>query len=193
MNLYNLHDNPKDLHKHSDADKEIIQVFWDTYKHDPHELKKREAVIAKNATAARCYATRTLRAPFPAGEKAIFADAIETLEYAKAFGIRNAEVEKKIAKDSSLAYQYAKYVIKGRWPEGESAIAKSPITSFNYAHSVIKKPFPAGEEIMYKRGSSALHQSYLEIFPERREAFKEFVRAEATEHFKNMRAKNESL
>jgi hypothetical protein len=28
MNLYDLHDNPKGLHRHDDADAQILEVFW---------------------------------------------------------------------------------------------------------------------------------------------------------------------
>jgi hypothetical protein len=34
--------------------------------------------------------------------------------------------------EATRAYDYAKYVIKGRWPEGEPAIAKDPDYSIFY-------------------------------------------------------------
>ena len=47
--------------------------------------------------------------------------------------------------DPSQAYYYAKYAIKGRFPEGEEAIARHPQCALQYARDVIEDPFPQGE------------------------------------------------
>ena len=48
------------------------------------------------------------------------------------------KAEAAIVSDPSVAYNYARYVIKGRWPEAEKAIVSDPFTAFNYALDVIK-------------------------------------------------------
>jgi hypothetical protein len=65
---------------------------------------------------------------------------------------RFPEGEQAIAKSSKYAYMYAKDVIKGRWPEGEAAIAKHAWWSYGYAIHVIKERFPAGEEAISYSG-----------------------------------------
>jgi hypothetical protein len=45
----------------------------------------------------------------------------------------------------ALAYQYARDVIKGEWPEGEKALAESPWYAIRYACDVIKGRFLKGE------------------------------------------------
>lgn len=47
--------------------------------------------------------------------------------------------------DPPEAYDYARNVIKDRWPEGEPAIATSPQWAYYYAIDVIEGPFPEGE------------------------------------------------
>jgi hypothetical protein len=42
-----------------------------------------------------------------------------------------------IKKDPNCAYLYAKYVIKGRWKEGEETIKKNPQYAIFYAQEVI--------------------------------------------------------
>ena len=52
-----------------------------------------------------------------------------------------------VHKESSpvLAYQYARDVVKGEWPEGEKALAESPWYAIRYACDVIKGRFLKGE------------------------------------------------
>lgn len=54
--------------------------------------------------------------------------------------------ETGIAKSPEFSFKYARFILKGRFPEGEDAIATSPKFSFKYARAVLKrKRFPLGE------------------------------------------------
>jgi hypothetical protein len=120
MNLYNYHSQPEDLHKHKEAEDSVVEVFWDKYKNNPKELKKREPAIAKSAEYSYYYAKNVIHGKFPLGEAAI-------------------------AKDSYYSYYYARDVLKGRFPLGEPAIAKDAEYSYWYAKYVLKGEFPLGE------------------------------------------------
>ena len=48
--------------------------------------------------------------------------------------------------DPEWAYNYARYAIRGRWPEGEKLIASDPQWAYSYADEVLKGRFPEGEE-----------------------------------------------
>ena len=87
-----------------------------------------------------------------------------------------SKVRPPTEKELRSAYNYAKDVIKGRFPEGEEAIAKSPQWAHYYAVNVIKGRFPEAEEAIAKspglRSQGTLGQDYaklyLEQFPEAR-------------------------
>ena len=66
--------------------------------------------------------------------------------------------------DPSQAYYYAKYAIKGRFPEGEAAIATYPFYAYYYTMDIIKGRFPEGEEAIAKDTKYA--KKYLEAFPD---------------------------
>lgn len=59
-------------------------------------------------------------------------------------------LEHLIAKDPKQAYNYAKHVIKGRWPEAEPFILKDVIASFRYANGVLKCRWPEAEPLIIK-------------------------------------------
>lgn len=141
MNLYKLHDNPKDLHKHKEADIHVVQHFWDKYLSDEVESKKkqlakREDAIAKSAMHSFLYASEILRQPFPKGEAAL-------------------------TKNTDYAFMYAKYVLQGPFPKGEDAISKSGYYSFNYA-MLTDKRFDKGEKSILSNGDQAVN--YAAIF-----------------------------
>lgn len=48
------------------------------------------------------------------------------------------------------SYEYARVIIKGRWPEGEPIIMKSPLCSYVYAKNVIQGRFIEAEPIIMK-------------------------------------------
>ena len=63
---------------------------------------------------------------------------------------RFPEGEATIATDPGRAYEYADYVINGRFPEAEAAIATSPTWAYHYAKYVIKDRWPEGEAAIAK-------------------------------------------
>ena len=66
--------------------------------------------------------------------------------------------------DPWWAYEYAKDVIRGRWPEAEATIAKDPYSAYHYARDVIGGRWPEGEAAIAK--SPGYAKVYLEAFPE---------------------------
>ena len=74
MNLYNLHSDPQSLLYFEEAPEIVPDLFWDKYKNNPEELKKREREISVDAEYSYYYARGVLEGPFPAGEAAISKD-----------------------------------------------------------------------------------------------------------------------
>jgi len=59
-----------------------------------------------------------------------------------------AELKKReaaLAKDSEIAYRYARNILQGKFPAGEAVIATDEYWSYQYAFYVLKDRFPAGE------------------------------------------------
>ena len=81
LNLYNLHSNPEILDHYDNIDMILPLVFWDKYKNNIPELKKREKYIAKYPEYAYKYAKNILKKPFVLGEPSIFKDP----KYAKQY------------------------------------------------------------------------------------------------------------
>ena len=125
MNLYNLHDNPEQLHKHKEAFDTVPALIWDKFRDDPAELKKREDAIAKDAKYSLAYATHILQGPFPKGEEAI-------------------------SKDAQCSIDYARYVLEDPFPKGEAAISKVAHFAYSYARDILQGPFPKGEDTIKK-------------------------------------------
>ena len=63
-------------------------------------------------------------------------------------------------KNPSAAYQYAIYVIKGRWPEAEPIIMKDPESAYKYAKDVIKGRWPEAEPFIKKNGYYTDYYNY---------------------------------
>lgn len=53
--------------------------------------------------------------------------------------------EARIAHDATASYQYALYILEGRFELGEPAIAESAVYSFLYARYVLYERFDGGE------------------------------------------------
>jgi hypothetical protein len=136
MNLYNLHDNSESLDLHDEAHDQLPSVFWEKYKDNPAELKKREKYIAKDPVCSYYYARDVLKDPFKAGEAAI-------------------------AKNAEYSYFYARDILKGPFKAGEAAIAASPVRSYMYAVYILKGPFKLGEEAISK---SEYKEQYEKLF-----------------------------
>ena len=56
------------------------------------------------------------------------------------------EGEKAIATNAHYSYYYAKDILKGPFPEGEKAIATNSQNAYYYAKNILKGPFPEGEK-----------------------------------------------
>jgi len=64
------------------------------------------------------------------------------------FEEESKQYEKKIIKDPVKAANWARYVIKGRWPEAEPYILKDPYAAVDYAGYVIKGRWPEAEPMI---------------------------------------------
>jgi hypothetical protein len=133
MNLYKFHAEPHKLEHHETAQDRIVELFWDTYKNNPEELKKREKAIARSSYYSYVYAMYVLQGPFNLGEPAI-------------------------AKNTKYSYWYAKCVLNGPFKLGEPAIAREADDSYYYARNVLNGPFKLGEPAIAK--SSRYKQKY---------------------------------
>ena len=125
MNLYKLHSKPASLDFYEKVSETNPYVFWEKYKKNKEELKKRETYIAKDAYSSFLYARDILQGPFPAGEEAI-------------------------AKNSNFAYYYVEDVLKCPFPLGEEAIAKDEYFASEYAKNILKKDFYLNGKLIAK-------------------------------------------
>jgi hypothetical protein len=139
MDLYSLHDDPSSLNHHDVAHDQVPELIWDKYRHQPAELKKREAALAKDPEIAYWYALYVLKGPFKLGEPEIAKDAVCTYWYARDVLKGPFKLgEPAIAKDAECAYYYAYSVLKGPFKLGEPAIAKNAECAYSYAKNVLK-------------------------------------------------------
>ena len=125
MNLYNFHAKPKLLDGYDSVPENNPHFFWEKYKNNPAELKKREKYIAKSANYAYLYAGDVLNGPFPAGES-------------------------EIAKDVYYAYWYAADILGAPFPLGEEAISKNALYARWYARDVLEKDFYLDDKLIAK-------------------------------------------
>lgn len=123
MNIYKFHIEPESLNGFNQADMNVVDCFWNKYKNNPAELKKRERAISKSAKYAYEYAYDVLKGEFQLGEYSISTDDL-------------------------YSYLYASNILKGPFPLGEPAIATDSYSSYIYAIDVLKGPFPLGEPII---------------------------------------------
>lgn len=61
----------------------------------------------------------------------------------------------KSKKAAKRAFEYAKDVIQGRWPDAEPIIAKKPATALKYAQIIIKGRFPEAESVIAQDAGDA--------------------------------------
>ena len=106
-----------------------------------------EKAIAQNAEYSYYYAKDAIKGRWPEGESAIAKNSKYSYYYAKdAIKGRWPEGESAISQDAFYSYLYALKVIKGRFPEGEYAIAKEDESlAYEYAKDVLKDRFILGE------------------------------------------------
>jgi hypothetical protein len=70
------------------------------------------------------------------------------------------EAEPFIATHPQTAYYYAQHIIEGRWPEGEKAIAQDAAIACSYAIFVIHDRFPEGEAVIAQDTEQAYDYAY---------------------------------
>jgi hypothetical protein len=82
--------------------------------------------------------------------------------YIKATIITKSDLEKIIATDAYISYQYAQFPLKGRFELGESLIANDPLLSYMYSVFVICDRFELGEKAIYSNSyCSQLYERFL--------------------------------
>ena len=139
LNIYKYHTHPESLPLYEKAMECIPDIFWEKYKNNPKELKKREGAIAQSAEYSYWYAADVLKERFEAGEEII-------------------------ATNAQYSYWYALDVLKNRFEAGEEIIATDAWCSYRYAADVLKERFEAGEESILNGGYK---QDYLKFLKEK--------------------------
>ena len=81
-------------------------------------------------------------------------------EYLHALSADNPKLLRIVKTEPDLAYEYAKEVVGGRWPEGEDIIATDPAKSILYAGNVLDDRFPKGEDTILKSLSGGWMGAY---------------------------------
>jgi len=135
-----------------------------------------EALIKTNPKAVLTYAVLVLKERWIEGEPALYDGAYwvdwkALLEYYEVFFAKASkrnrwpEAEFKIKEDAELAYKYAIYSLKERWPdpEDEVAISKNPLYAYLYTTMIIDKRWPEGEKAISK-GDPGKALSYYKKF-----------------------------
>ena len=164
MNIYDFYSNPEELDYYHEADIKIVNFFWDKYKSNDKELKKREDAIANEQRKAVFYAHSVLNGKrFPKAEINIAKDPESAYLYSK-FIIKGPwePGEKAIATDIAFSMRYASKIIGGQWEPGEDTISKDPKYSFDYATTVIHDKFPKGEKTILNSQYKNKYLNFLE-------------------------------
>jgi hypothetical protein len=78
-------------------------------------------------------------------------------------GERIPEIEAIIKESSIWAHEYARDVIKGRWPEAEAKIFSDPASGRNYIYKAPKGPCPEIEDSIKDLGWLALHYAMVAL------------------------------
>ena len=87
---------------------------------------------------------------------------ITAFNCAKYIKERCDDLEKIIATDACISYQYAQFPLKGRFELGESLIANDPLLSYMYSVFVICDRFELGEKAIYSNSyCSQLYERFL--------------------------------
>jgi len=169
MNLYQYYNNPESLYGNENIDTMLPDFFYKLYKHDPQELKKREAGIAKSPEFSFKYARFILKGRFEEGEDAIATSPRYSYKYARSVLKRNRfEMgEPAIATDAESSLDYAVEILDGvdggeRFEMGEPAIAKDANSALWYVKSVIKDRWEEAEPAIFKSMYKHDYLYYLE-------------------------------
>ena len=90
---------------------------------------------------------------------------LDNIDFEQLIGDRDIEIYKLIEaiNEQGIAWalcRYARYVVKGRWPEAEPYIMKNPKTAYRYALCVIKGRWLEAEPYIKKNPEQACHYAY---------------------------------
>ena len=194
MNLYNLHKDPKSLHKHREAHDTRIELISNRIdagqKLNDKQIK---AIAGDYSSLCYKYAQNVLNGRFRAGEEAISKVPGTALSYAinilqgRFRAGEEAIINTRGRPDDIVTY--ALRVIKGPWPEAEDKIAESSMLSYRYAANVLKGRFPKGEKEIAKH--AGLVVSYAMLIKNRFPAGEKILRSSGTPG--HMRQYNEIL
>jgi hypothetical protein len=164
LNVYNYHDNAKDLSLYDKLNNKFDLLIDPSKMNSSMDLEPILNIIIKKPKMAYFYAVKVLGHRFPEGEPAIMKDPECGYKYARdILKGRWEEAEPVIVKDSWSASQYAEDILSkdpkwtsikghenGRWPEAEPYIMKDPGSSYNYAKDVIKGRWREAEPAIMK-------------------------------------------
>lgn len=152
LDIYGLHDDPKQLKGHSDAYEKIPELAWKKYKNNEDELERHEDLWATDAELSYLYAGHFKDWRFKKGEPAIIKDPRIAVRYASMIiKGRFKEAESGIAASTpENCYRYALHALKGRFRLGESMIAKDARFSCYYAENILEGRFKLGEPTIKK-------------------------------------------
>lgn len=97
----------------------------------------------------------------PLLEPTIATHGWNSVYYATTTGRRFPAGEPKILEEPFHAMEYARSVVKGRWPEAEAIIATHPYTALNYAKLMngrkrVKERFTAGEPAILEEAETSI-------------------------------------
>ena len=168
MNLYQFHNNPKDLDHHDLAHENVPELFWPkaSYTNANWDLiKSKKELIAKSPLHALEFA-KSQNEPFKLGEKAIATNAEYSFEYAlevlhHVFPLG----EKIIATNVTQSYWYARKVLNGSFPLGEPIIAINGPSAVMYSKNVLNRRFELGEPAIKQLPHNDYHrQEYEELW-----------------------------
>jgi len=129
MNLYNLHNKPKELYGY----KKIMQnpkFLHYMYYNDQLPIsvfRDNKKAFTRTPEDALNY-VKLFTSRFPEGEDAIFTSPKHTFEYLDLIWEQDmdfTEFENALKDSPEYAYRYAAYFIGGRFPKGEEAILNS--------------------------------------------------------------------
>jgi len=137
MNLYDLHDNPTQLHGYSTKEHRVPELAYKLAIRNPELRPKLESVFMKDPQLAYAYADNVLRRRWPKAEPFIMKDTHYAYYYAKnIMGRTWPEAEPYIMKDPHYAFLYARNILERRWLEAEPYIKTN-----NMAWSMYKADF----------------------------------------------------
>jgi hypothetical protein len=126
-----------------------------------------EHFIVKDPENAFFYVREILHKRWPEAEPYIRLDGKYAPLYARdIIGKRWPEIEDDIlyGGDLDTIYDYAKNCVYGAWPEAEPLIAKDAKKSYQYAKFVLRHRFPMGEKAIWKNSNMwSIYRNYLAV------------------------------